>query len=134
MCRRVNPYLTTILCEGIVVARAGYSSKRTSRQVAARKALDILAPLLDIGSADFDEGVAAVDTGGGVLGGVGSSLEALEAKEVEALNLPLTDDRILDNVIGKTPVMVLQEHCHKHVGKVYARSAKSSPISHAKAP
>jgi len=87
----VNPYLTTIVCEGIVVARAGYSSKRTSRQVcaraacvtsrcgrrllpptttshqfaspaspfflffqvAARKALTILAPLLDIGSADF---------------------------------------------------------------------------------
>ena len=71
-----------------------------------------------IGSADFDEGVAAVDTGGGLLGGVGATAESLEARECEALRLRLSDDRILDNTIGKTPVMVLQEHCHKHVGKL----------------
>ena len=60
----VNPYLTTIVCEGVVVAKAGYSSKRVSRQLAARKALAIFAPLLDIGSADFEDNV--VDTGGGI--------------------------------------------------------------------
>ena len=114
----VNPYLTTIIIDGIVVARAGFSNKKMSRQVASRKALSILAPLMDIGSAAYDEGVAAVDTGGGVLGGVGATLQSLEAREVEALRLPLNDDRILENTVGKTPVMVLQEHCHKHVGKL----------------
>ena len=33
-------------------------------------------------------------------------------------NLDKTDDKILDSTVGKTPVMVLQEHCHKHVGKL----------------
>ena len=44
------------------------------------------------------------------------------------LNLPLHDDRILENTIGKTPVMVLQEHCHKHVGKLptYSSVANSA--------
>ena len=91
----VNPYLTTIVCEGVVVAKAGFSSKRISRQLAARKALAIFAPLLDIGSEDFDETVNAVDTGGGVLGAAGATNEVLEAKEVETLRLPLNDDRIL---------------------------------------
>ena len=157
----VNPYLTSIVCEGVVVAKvrndlltppkislrspltrpslsssrvpappakAGYSSKRTSRQLAARKALAIFAPLLDIGAADFDEAVASVDTGGGVMGAVSNSAESLEAKEEMTLNLPLHDDRILENTIGKTPVMVLQEHCHKHVGKLptYSSVANSA--------
>ena len=56
--------------------------------------------------------------GGGVLGAQKATLESLEAQEVAALRLKLSDDRILENTIGKTPVMVLQEHCHKHVGKL----------------
>ena len=35
-------------------------------------------------------------------------MESIEAKEVETLRLPLSDDRILDSAIGKTPVMVVQ--------------------------
>jgi hypothetical protein len=35
----VNPYLTTIVCDGIVVAQAAYISKKHSRQVRARRAL-----------------------------------------------------------------------------------------------
>lgn len=104
----VNPFLTTVVCEGIVVARAGYSNKKMSRQVAARKALSILAPLLDVKNENLDEGGAVVDTGGGVLGGEKATLESLEAREVETLRLKLSDEKILDNSIGKTPVMVLQ--------------------------
>ena len=33
------------------------------------------------------------------------------------MRLRLSDDRILHNTVGKTPVMVLQEHCHKHEGQ-----------------
>ena len=113
----VNPYLTAIVCDGIVIARGAYGNKKMSRQVASRKALSILAPLLDLSSADVSVSSNTVDTGGGVVGGVGATMEHLEAREVETLRLPLSDDRILDNPIGKTPVMVLQEHCHKYVGK-----------------
>ena len=56
----VNPFLTTVVCEGIVVARAGYSNKKMSRQVAARKALSILAPLLDVKNENLDEGDTTV--------------------------------------------------------------------------
>jgi hypothetical protein len=114
----VNPFLTTIVCEGIVVARAGYSNKKMSRQVASRKALSILAPLLEVPCTDGDEGVSVVDTGNGVFGGVRATVASLEEREAQTLRLQLSDDRILDNPIGKTPVMVLQEHCHKHVGKL----------------
>lgn len=116
----VNPYLTAIVCDGIVIARGAYINKKMSRQVASRKALSILAPLLDLSGTSVVDNVVAnvVDTGGGVVGGVGATLESMEAKEVETLRLKLSDDRILDNTIGKTPVMVLQEHCHKHVGKL----------------
>ena len=34
-----------------------------------------------------------------------------------------------DNTIGKTPVMVLQEHCHKHVGKLPTYSCVVDPAS-----
>ena len=44
----VNPYLTAIVCDGIVIARGAYINKKMSRQVASRKALSILAPLLDL--------------------------------------------------------------------------------------
>ena len=43
----------------------------------------------------------------------GVTAEELEAMEVATLRLPLTDDRICALRIGKTPVMVLQEHCHQ---------------------
>lgn len=38
--------------------------------------------------------------------------------QLDTLRLSLSDDRILDNTVGKTPVMVLQEHCHKHFGSL----------------
>ena len=72
---------------------------------------------------------ARAQTGGGVLGGATETLESLEAKEVETLRLPLSDDRILDCTIGKTPVMVLQEHCHKHVGKLPTYTDVVDPVS-----
>ena len=54
-----------------------------------------------------------VDTGGGVVGGVGATWSTQARRWTCA---PLARP-ILDNPIGKTPVMVLQEHCHKYVGK-----------------
>jgi hypothetical protein len=48
-----------------------------------------------------------------VLGQVGASVHTLEAREVEVLRLPLSDDRILDNSIGKTPVRATSRAvCH----------------------
>lgn len=115
----VNPYLTTIICEGIIVARAAYLNKKMSRQVAARKALSVLAPLLAIASSEFDEGTGKVcDLGDGTVGALKATREGLEAHEEGVHNLLMSDDRILENAVGKTPVMVLQEHCHKHVGRV----------------
>ena len=43
----------------------------------------------------------------------GFTFAELEAQEAATLRLSLTDDRILDSKFGKTPVMVLQEHCHR---------------------
>ena len=54
----------------------------------------------------------------GMLGARRVTVAELEAKEVATLRLKLTDDKILESTVGKTPVMVLQEHCHKHVGRV----------------
>ena len=81
----------------------------------------VLCPLLRLGADPV--GFAHVDdedsaTPGGVLGAKRVSVADLEAKEVATLRLELTDDKILDSTVGKTPVMVLQEHCHKHVGRV----------------
>ena len=53
-----------------------------------------------------------------MLGARRVTVAELEAKEVETLRLKLSDDKILESTVGKTPVMVLQEHCHKHVGRV----------------
>ena len=92
-------------------------------QVAARQALAIMCPLLSIDDERFEVGVGAVepgvgvvDLGNGVVGAHASTSASLEQQEVETLRLRLSDDRILDNSVGKTPVMVLQEHCHKHEG------------------
>ena len=117
----VNPYLTTVVMEGIVIARGAFTNKKMSRQIAAREALKILCPLLRLGA--DPAGFTHVDdedsaTPGGVLGAKRVSVADLEAKEVATLRLKLTDDKILDSTVGKTPVMVLQEHCHKHVGRV----------------
>ena len=117
----VNPYLTTVVMEGIVIARGAFTNKKMSRQIAAREALKVLCPLLRLGADPV--GFAHVDdedsaTPGGVLGAKRVSVADLEAKEVATLRLKLTDDKILDSTVGKTPVMVLQEHCHKHVGRV----------------
>ena len=43
----------------------------------------------------------------------GITFAELEAEEAATLRLSLTDDRILDSKFGKTPVMVLQEHCRR---------------------
>ena len=55
--------------------------------------------------------------GDGTIDAKASSLQDMEQLEIETLRLPLSDDRILDCKVGKTPIMVLQEHSHKHVGK-----------------
>ena len=92
-------------------------------QVAARQALAIMCPLLstdderfEVGVGAVEPGVGVVDLGNGVVGAHASTSASLEQQEVETLRLRLSDDRILDNSVGKTPVMVLQEHCHKHEG------------------
>ena len=129
-----NPYLATIVCEGIVIARGSWHSKKVARQVAAKKAMSVLAPLLSLEGCLAGGEAQVVDMGDGVAGCMGARIEDLEAREAEALRLPLSDDRILDNPIGKTAVMVLQEHCHKYEGKlptytdlVMPSSAKSTP-------
>ena len=92
----VDPYLCSIICEGIVIARAGYLNKKASRQVAAQKALSVIAPLLDVPISGFEEGVKALDLGDGVLGARGATIETLEAQEAQTLRLSLNDDAILD--------------------------------------
>jgi len=43
----VNPFLTTVLVEGIVVARGASNNKKSSRQVAARQVrIRVRSPLL----------------------------------------------------------------------------------------
>jgi dsRNA-specific ribonuclease len=117
----VNPFLTTVVMEGIVIARGAFTNKKMSRQLAAREALRILCPLLRLGTdpAGFTHVDDENSVGqGGVLGAKRVTTADLEAKDVATLRLKLTDDKILDSTVAKTPVMVLQEHCHKHVGRV----------------
>ena len=76
---------------------------------------EVLAPLLELDTDDFDVGVDAVDLGGGMVGAKAATVAFLEAKEVAALRLRLDDDAILEATVGKTPVQILQEHCHRHV-------------------
>jgi len=129
-----NPFLTSIILDGIVVARGGYSNKKASRQVASRAALAIMCPLVPI--PDDQLKVEVVGQDGGVVGASAShsTLEALEQQEVATLRLKLSDDQILQNNVGKTPVMVLQEHCHKYEGKLpeYATSEVASNIGRKK--
>ena len=116
----VNPFLTTVVMENIVIARGAFTNKKMSRQLAAREALRILCPLLRLGTdpAGFTHVDDENSVGpGGVLGAKRVTTADLEAKDVATLRLKLTDDKILDSTVAKTPVMVLQEHCHKHVGR-----------------
>ena len=167
-----NPFLTTIIMEGMVVARGGYSNKKTSRQIAARAALQVLCPLLPMTDPRFEIGAGATtDLGNGVWGAEESTMASMEEKEARTLSLalsttrpatcttrtraatpplrpapraappdgalwwrqvatmrlPMSDDRILENTVGKTPIMVLQEHCHKHEGEL----PKYTTVSHA---
>jgi len=116
----VNPYLTTVVMEGIVVARGGFTNKKMSRQLAARTALGVLCPLLQLAPDAVAGGpiFPGEEAASGMLGARRVTVAELEAKEVATLRLKLTDDKILESTVGKTPVMVLQEHCHKHVGRV----------------
>jgi hypothetical protein len=64
-----------------------------------------------------------------------ATLASMEQMEVESLRLRMDDDRILDITVGKTAIMILQEHCHKHVGKPpsysechAAGSTKGTPV------
>lgn len=60
--------MTSVICDGIVVARGSFSSKKMSRQVAAARAISVLAPLLETDKKEFDYGVIAEDLGNGVMG------------------------------------------------------------------
>ena len=103
------------------MARGAYTSKKMSRQVAARQALRTMCPLLPI-EGDQWLGDAAepavVDLSNGAVGANAATADSLEQQEVATLRLRLSDDRILLNTVGKTPVMVLQEHCDKHEGQL----------------
>ena len=117
----INPYLTTVLMEGVVIARGAFTNKKMSRQLAAREALRVLCPLLRLATQGAGS-IAVADehsvTQDGVLGARSMDVGDLEGEEVTNLRRELTDDRILECTVGKTPIMVLQEHCHKHVGRV----------------
>ena len=91
-----------------------------SRQLAARTALGVLCPLLQLAPDAVAGGpiFPGEEAASGMLGARRVTVAELEAKEVATLRLKLTDDKILESTVGKTPVMVLQEHCHKHVGRV----------------
>ena len=68
-----------------------------------------MCPLLHIEDDRFEVGVGAVsEVGRGVVGANSQSVETLEQQEVATLRLRLSDDKILANTVGKTPVMVLQ--------------------------
>ena len=107
-----NPYLCTIAIEGIVIAEGGGSSKKRANQHAGRVALNILMPLIRLA------GTAGKGPAGRFLGQDAATVAQMQALEDFTLALPFDDDRILKCTVGKTPVMVLQEHCHKHVGPV----------------
>ena len=61
--------------------------------------------------------MGVVALGNGAVGANASTADSLEQQEVATLRLRLSDDLVLQNTVGKTPVMVLQEHCHKHEGQ-----------------
>ena len=107
-----NPYLCTIVMEGIVIAKGGGSSKKKANQNAARVALHVLMPLIRLA------GPAGKRPAGHFLGEEAATVAEMRALEDFTLALPFDDDRILKCGVGKTPIMVLQEHCHKHVGVV----------------
>ncbi len=107
-----NPYLCTISVEGIVIAEGGGSSKKKAKQHAARVALNILMPLIRLA------GSVGGGPAGRFLGQDAATVAEMRALEEFTLALPFNDDRILKCTVGKTPVTVLQEHCHKHVGDV----------------
>ena len=107
-----NPYLCTIVMEEIVIAKGGGSSKKRANQNAARVALNVLMPLIKLA------GPTGKGPAGHFLGQEAATVAKMRALEDFTLALPFDDDRILKCTVGKTPIMVLQEHCHKHVGVV----------------
>ena len=106
-----NPYQCTIVMEGIVIAKGAGSSKKKANLNAARAALHILMPLIRL-AGPVDQGRA-----GSFLRQEAPTAAEMASFEDFTLALPFDDDRILDCSVGKTPIMVLQEHCHKHVGQ-----------------
>ena len=86
-----NPFLTTVIMEGIILARGGYSNKKSSRQIAARAALQVLCPLLPMTDPRFEMGAGATtDLGNGVWGAEESTMASMEQKEARALALSAT--------------------------------------------
>ena len=81
-----------------------------SRQLAARTALGVLCPLLQLAPDAVAGGpiFPGEEAASGMLGARRVTVAELEAKEVATLRLKLTDDKILESTVGKTPVMVLQ--------------------------
>jgi hypothetical protein len=67
-----NPFVTSVILNGVVVAKGGFTNKKMSRQVAARQALSTMCPLLSIeddqwlGGGAAEPGVGVVDLGNGV--------------------------------------------------------------------
>ena len=106
-----NPYQCTIVMEGIVIAKGGGTSKKKANQNAARAALHILMPLIRVAD-PVDKGRAS-----SFLRQEAPTAAEMASFEDFTLALPFDDDRILECGVGKTPIMVLQEHCHKHVGQ-----------------
>ena len=109
-----NPFITTCGCEGVIVARGGFKSKKGSREVAAEAMLRIVAPLLALPASARQYNVEEI--GGRAMGAKRTTQKEIEAIEVSTLRLPLSDDRIADSTVGKTPVSVLLETCHMVVG------------------
>ena len=56
-----NPFLTSVILDGVVVAKGGFTNKKSSRQVAARQALAIMCPLLTIDDERFELGAGAAE-------------------------------------------------------------------------
>ena len=86
-----NPFLTTVIMEGIIVSRGGYSNKKTSRQIAARAALHGLCPLLPMTDPRFEMGAGATtDLGNGVWGAEENTMASMEQQEARAPALTAT--------------------------------------------
>ena len=69
-----------------------------------------------------------------MVGARADSQQATPAAAKEQLRLLLSDDRILDQKYdsnrAKTPVQILQEHCHKHEGELPMYTSVEAPSRH----